>query len=117
MSRCGPGHSTRKLQCRLNSMAKLEDMPFEILGLIIQNLERYSVKLFSMVNKQCRAATTSTLFRAITIEFSRSGMKRLQGIANSLFAPSVKVLHYEASELLDPCMSILWFQLLFSLHQ
>lgn len=85
-------------------MGIFADLPFELLRLIVVNLDYCSLKSFSLVNKSCRSISTSDIFHTFKVEFSEQGMKRLKGLAISSLAQCVKILHYDASELVDPCM-------------
>jgi hypothetical protein len=85
-------------------MRFLADLPFELLRLIIIDLDYDSLRSFSLVNKRCRSASTPDIFRTFKVEFSEQGMKRFERLAISSLARYVKVLHYDASELVDPSM-------------
>lgn len=81
-------------------MAKFTDLPFEVVRLIALNLP--SLKCFSLVNVRCRAASVSDLFHTLKVPFSEKGLKIFEELAPSSLSPYVRVLHYEASELVDP---------------
>jgi hypothetical protein len=85
-------------------MAIFADLPFELLRLIVIELDHQSLSSFSLVNKSCRSASISDIFHTFKVEFTEQGMKKLKGLAISPLAKCVRVLHYDASELVDPCM-------------
>lgn len=85
-------------------MAQLTRLPFEILRLIVAILEGTTLKAFSLVNKRCRAASEHDIFKTVKIRFSRKSLNMLEQLAKSPLATYVKTLHYDASELLDPCV-------------
>ncbi|KAJ5084783.1 hypothetical protein NUU61_009362 [Penicillium alfredii] len=78
------------------------DLPVELLGLIVADLSGSSLSSFSLVNKKCRAVSVSYLFHMITVNFSERGLYCLEMISESPLASHVKMLHYSASELVDP---------------
>lgn len=85
-------------------MTIFADLPFELLRLIVVDLDYYSLRSFSLVNRRCRSVSTSDIFHTFKVEFTENGMKKLKGLAISSLAQCVRVLHYDASELVDPCM-------------
>ncbi|KAJ5328739.1 hypothetical protein N7452_009129 [Penicillium brevicompactum] len=83
-------------------MGVMANLPFELLRLIVVELDSVSLKSFSLVNKSCRSVSTPDIFRSFKFEFSEQGMKKLEWLADSSLAQCVRILHYEASELVDP---------------
>jgi hypothetical protein len=87
-------------------MGFLADLPFELLRFIVIELNYDSLKSFSVVNKSCRSVSTLDIFSTFKVEFSEQGMKKFERLAISSLAQCVRVLHYDALELVDSCM---WF--------
>lgn len=86
-------------------MAKLTDLPFELLGLITAKLDRFTLASFSLVNRKCRAASEPEMFDTVKVKFSDHDLNMLEELSRSSLAGYVRTLQYDASELVDPCMS------------
>lgn len=78
-------------------------LPTEIVDLILENLSSLTLKSVSLVNKRLWVLSTSRLFSEVKIRFSIDGLKVFEEISSSRVAIFVKILHYEARELVDPC--------------
>ena len=85
-------------------MAKLTDLPFELLGLITAKLDRFTLASFSLVNRKCRAASESEIFDTVKVKFSNQDLNILEELLRSPLAGYVRTLQYNTSELVDPCM-------------
>lgn len=86
-------------------MAKFTDLPFELLGLITAKLDRFTLASCSLVNRKCRAASESEMFDTVKVKFSDHDLNMLEELSRSPLAGYVRTLQYDASELVDPCMS------------
>ena len=80
-----------------------ESLPIELLELILDLCSIPSLKALSLVNHQFWEISAPFIFRAVKIRFSIGGLDILRGISISRVALFVKTLHYEASEIVDPC--------------
>lgn len=54
------------------------------------------------MNQRCRQISLPYIFHTVNFDFSSAGFRQLEVIARSHIARYVKVLHYEASEIVDP---------------
>lgn len=84
---------------------RLDNLPTEILYLIIGDLPISSIRNFASANQRCRQISLPYIFSTVRFQFSYNGFRQLETIAKSHIAKYVKVLHYEASEIVDPCKS------------
>lgn len=80
----------------VNSSICLDNLPLEIIYLILGSLSMEELKSFSYVNKHLREASLPSLFRELTINFSKSGFEKLKGISNSEVRVHVVSLKYIA---------------------
>lgn len=85
-------------------MAKLTDLPFEILRLITAKFDRSTLTSYSLVNRKSRASSESEMFETVKVKFSKHDLNMLEELSRSSLAGYVRTLQYEASELVDPCM-------------
>lgn len=86
----------------VNSSICLDNLPLEIIYLILGSLSMEELKSFSYVNKHLREASLPSLFRELTINFSKSGFEKLKGISNSEVRVHVVSLKYIAPDLINP---------------
>lgn len=78
-------------------------LPTEITDFILNNLSTHSLKSMSLVNKAFWTVCAPHIFRTIKIRFSTDDLNALRDICSSRVASYVRILHYEARELVDPC--------------
>lgn len=86
-------------------MAKLTDLPFELLILITASMDGFALKSFSLVSRRCRAASERDMFSTVKITFSEEDLTMLEELSRSPLAAYVNNLHCNGSELFDPRMS------------
>lgn len=82
------------------------DLPSEILSLVCLELNPSSLKEFSLVDRRCRVLSIPILFHTIHVPFSSSGLDSFRAFSYSHLASQVRVLCYDVSEIIDPCMSL-----------
>ena len=93
-------------------MTYFTKIPFEIVSLIVAEIDEFSLRKFSLVNKCCRAASLLNLFYIIKIGFSRTEIKVLEEISRSLLASCMRTVYYVLLELVDPSISSISISLL-----
>ncbi|CDM32974.1 F-box domain, cyclin-like [Penicillium roqueforti FM164] len=64
-------------------MTIFTDLPFELLRLIIIDLDYYSLRSFSLINRRYRSVSTSDIFHTFKVEFTEKGIKKLKELAIS----------------------------------
>lgn len=81
-------------------MAKV---PPEIMLSILAYLPKDAIVSVSLTNWNLRNMSLPYLFNTLKVSFSMSGLERLERVSSSFLSKHVKVLYYDASELIDQC--------------
>lgn len=96
------------------SISYITYIPTEILAMILGHISVLDLKAISLTCRICRTISAPLLFRRVKVYFSKIGMRDLESIARSSLATQVQNIHYEASELIDPCAYHLSWSILLS---
>lgn len=80
----------------------LENLPNEILNIIVEYLRKPEIKRVSSVNKRIRDISRPFLFRNFRFTFSKKGFNRLKEVLNSLVSCYIISIQYVVPELLNP---------------
>lgn len=81
----------------------LDELPTEILFTVLEYLPESAILSISLTTWRLRLLSLPTLFRTLRISFSILGLERLSKVSRSHISMYVKILCYEASEIIDPC--------------
>ena len=84
----------------------MTELPPEILLAIFVHLPQNDLISVSLVDWKHRYLSLPYLFHTLKVKFSISGLSCLENVSKSYVSTYVKVLCYEASELIDPRKSI-----------
>jgi hypothetical protein len=83
-------------------IAYLENLPNEILNIIVEYLRKPEIKRVSSVNKRMRDISHPFLFRNFRFTFSKKGLNQLKEILNSKVSYYIISIQYVVPELLNP---------------
>ncbi|CAG8902312.1 unnamed protein product [Penicillium egyptiacum] len=80
----------------------MTELPPEILLAVFAHLSKNDLISVSLTNWKHRYLSLPYLFHTLKVKSSLSGLNRLQNVSKSYVSTYVKILCYEASELIDP---------------
>ncbi|KAL4888214.1 hypothetical protein BDV59DRAFT_196627 [Aspergillus ambiguus] len=83
--------------------SSLDRLPVELLHLIIKNVRpAEALTRLSCTNRRLRTICIPYIFDTVKVTFSKAGFERLEKVSQSFVGRHVRVLCYEAPELIDP---------------